>query len=106
MRARGRRNPQGQGCPSTGNALAGATALAAFGWTLASAAAQSSGPPPSPPTKDSGSVPEVVIPDTYGAVTTDAIPPERQLTPVEIDTYGVSSIRPSSSKALKPETQT
>ncbi len=84
-------------------ALAGATALAAFGWT-ASAAAQSSGPPPSPPTKDSGSVPEVVIPDTYGAVTTD-VPPERQLTPVEIDTYGVSNIG-ELIEALKPETQT
>jgi iron complex outermembrane receptor protein len=84
-------------------ALAGVAVLAGLGWPGA-ARAQSSNPPEAPPSKGSGSVPEVVIPDTYGAVTTD-VPPERQLTPVEIDTYGVSNIG-ELIEALKPETQT
>jgi iron complex outermembrane receptor protein len=92
---------------SSAAALAGVTVLSGLAWST-SAAAQSSAPPataPQPPPAQKGdAVPEVVIPDTYGAVVTD-IPPERQLTPAEIDTYGISTIG-ELVDALKPETQT
>ena len=87
-------------------AFAGLAALSALGWSQ-SAAAQSSAPADAPPqasSKDDRTVPEVVVPDTYGAVATD-IPPERQLTSPEIDTYGVSTIG-DLVDALKPETLT
>jgi iron complex outermembrane recepter protein len=92
---------------SSAAAFAGVAVLAGLGWSV-SATAQASGAPGtaprSPPARKGDSVPEVVIPDTYGAVVTD-VPPERQLTPVEIDTYGVSTIG-ELIDALKPETQT
>ncbi len=88
-------------------ALASLAMLTALGGPT-SAAAQGSSPPATPPQapppKPGDSVPEVVVPDHYGAVATD-IPPERQLTPAEIDTYGVSTIG-ELVDALKPETQT
>ena len=92
---------------SSAAAFAGVAVLAGLGWSV-STAAQASGAPGtatrSPPARKGDSVPEVVIPDTYGAVATD-VPPERQLTPAEIDTYGVSTIG-ELIDALKPETQT